>query len=531
MNEESMMISIKADISNFKDGMKGLQDEIKKSTSGAKKNLDTFATNAGKWGKDLTKKVTLPIAGLFAAFGKSAMDLEATEAKYNTVFDGMTAQSDAFIAEFQKLTPATKAEARSMASGIQDLLVPMGFARDEATDMTGEFMHVAGALANFNSGTHTAQDVMGAMQSALTGQYDSLKSLGIQLDATTVKQKAVEMGLADNVNEVDKNMQAQVLMAEVYAQSGDALDAYTEANLDAKTKMGLAKAEAIDVAAELGETLLPAINWVIDGLRDLIDWFKGLSPETKDNMMKFLALAAIIPPFLLLISKIIGGIKIAIGVFKAIKTAMLVVKGVFLALNAPVLIIIGVVAALIAIGVLLYKNWDTVKEKASAIFASIGGTFNAFKEKVSGVFTSIKNKISDTINSAKDTVKSAIDKIKSFFSFKWSLPKLKVPKLNISGKFSLIPPKVPKFNIDWYSNGGIFKRPAILDGGVGVGDASNGKGSKAEVVAPLRDLKQMLGLDGNKGNTTVNLNGNYSFRNKDDMDYLLNQMALVQRRV
>jgi hypothetical protein len=73
-------------------------------------------------GKNLTTGVSLPIAGLFAGFAKSAMDLEATEAKYNTVFDGMTDQADEFISEFQKLTPATKAEAQSMASGIQDLV-------------------------------------------------------------------------------------------------------------------------------------------------------------------------------------------------------------------------------------------------------------------------------------------------------------------------------------------------------------------------------------------------------------------------
>lgn len=199
---------------------------------------------------------------------EAAAELEATEAKYRTVFNGMTDISDEFISDFQKLTPATVAEARSMSSGIQDLLVPMGFARDAATEMTGETMHLVGALTNFNSATKSAEDVSGAFQSALTGQYESLKALGIQVNDTIVREHAVAMGLAETTKEVDNAAKAQALLELAYEQSGDALEAYNEESLDTATRMKLLQAGFQDTFAEAGQILLPRINELLSQVQD-----------------------------------------------------------------------------------------------------------------------------------------------------------------------------------------------------------------------------------------------------------------------
>lgn len=92
------------------------------------------------------------------------------------------------------------------------------------------------------------------------------------------------------------------------------------------------------------------------------------------------------------------------------------------------------------------------------------------KTNVVNKFNDIKQGIADKINAAKDTVRDAIEKIKGFFNFSWSLPKLKMPHISITGGFSLMPPKAPKFSVSWYSKGAIFKRPTVL-GGMGVGKA------------------------------------------------------------
>lgn len=191
---------------------------------------------------------------------ESAAQLEATEAKYNTVFAGMTSAADQFMARFQALTPATTAEVRSMASSLQDLLIPMGLQRAEATAMTGDYMHIIGALTNFNSATMRAEDVAASFQSALTGEYDSLKSLGIQINETIVKQQAVAMGLAANINSVNNAAKAQAVLELAYRQSGDALAAYNVQSLDTTTRMQLLQKGFQDAFSLAGQTLLPQIN-------------------------------------------------------------------------------------------------------------------------------------------------------------------------------------------------------------------------------------------------------------------------------
>ena len=89
-------------------------------------------------------------------------------------------------------------------------------------------MHLIGALTNFNSATKSAEDVSGAFQSSLSGEYDSLKGLGIQVNETIVKQQAVAMGLASSTDAVSNAAKAQAVLELAYQQSGDALAAYNE---------------------------------------------------------------------------------------------------------------------------------------------------------------------------------------------------------------------------------------------------------------------------------------------------------------
>lgn len=93
-------------------------------------------------------------------------------------------------------------------------------------------------------------------------------------------------------------------------------------------------------------------------------------------------------------------------------------------LTSPIGLIIIAITALIAAGILLYKNWDTVKEKAISIFAAIKQfiieAFEKVKEKISSIWTTIKDTISIKIDSIKLGISTALNKIKDTWNKVWT---------------------------------------------------------------------------------------------------------------
>lgn len=141
---------------------------------------------------------------------------------------------------------------------------------------------------------------------------------------------------------------------------------------------------------------------------------------------------------------------------------------------------------------------DAIKSKVTAVFSAvktaIENPIKAAKETVTSIFSAIKKGIETPINAARDAVRNAIDKIKGFFNFSWSLPKLKLPHISITGSFSLVPPRVPHFGISWYKKA--MNTPMLLNNPTIFGAAGGsllGAGEAGpEVVSGAATLMDMI---------------------------------------
>lgn len=240
---------------------------------------------------------------------------------------------------------------------------------------------------------------------------------------------------------------------------------------------------------------------------------------------------------------------VASGVMKSLAVAGRVLNLVLLA--NPIGLIIGLIGGLIAAGVWLYQNWDTVKEKAAAIW----GWFAKMFPGVAGVITNQIGRIIDTLKSVWENIKfvfsNIIDFVKNVFTGNWAdawenvknifvgvfsslgaLIKLPIngiiEMINLAfskiGSISLnIPDWIPGIGGEKYSFA-LPQIPLLANGGIATAPtlAMIGEGSESEAVLPLSRLDSLLsgGAQGsaNSSNVTVNFNPQITISGSSDDD-------------
>ncbi len=125
------------------------------------------------------------------------------------------------------------------------------------------------------------------------------------------------------------------------------------------------------------------------------------------------------------------------------------------------------------------EKFQSARENTESHFKDIGSWFSERWTDIQNALKEIpnwfKNLFNDAMENAKSAVQTGVDKLKEIFNFDWHLPELKLPRISVSGHFSLNPPQVPSFGLSWYAKGGVFDSPSII----GVGEAGQ------EAVMPL----------------------------------------------
>lgn len=181
---------------------------------------------------------------------------------------------------------------------------------------------------------------------------------------------------------------------------------------------------SIDVAVtSLGEALAPTIQKISGAIQKAVNWFNSLDEGTKEIIATVGLVVAAIGPVLLIAGKIVTVIGVVVGwISKAIGVIKLVVS----VLGGPLSIAI---AAVIAIGVLLYKNWDKIKEKAKQLKDWVVKKWSELKEKVVGFATAVRDKVVGAWNSLKTKVSNLVTGIKNKIVGIWTAIKNTITKI------------------------------------------------------------------------------------------------------
>lgn len=412
-------------------------------------------------GKDLSMKLTAPIVAAGAAAFKFGADLEDAIGATDQIFKAQSQEIQEWADSLESYYGIAESEALEYANMMGSMLQNIGgLTEAEAAKQSQTLIQLAGDLTAMFGGT--TADAVRALTGALKGNNTMLDNYGMAVNDALIKTKAFEMGIYSGKGEMDLATKQAATLALIMEQTGAAQgQAAREAEGASGTMRALAT-ELKNVSGELGQVLIPIVTPFIASLRDWVKQFGELSPATQKTIVVIAGLAAAIGPLLIVLgtlSSSIGSI-IKVGgslaklfgeggaIMKIFGSGGLLAKA-FAFMTSPIGLTIAAVAALIAIGVLLYKNWDEISAKLKELWEGI-------KEAASNIW----NGIVDTVKGAVNGVIGFVNKfIQALNKIRIKVPEVEIPLVGKVGGWEIGLPKIRE--IPLLGSGGIITRPTL----------------------------------------------------------------------
>lgn len=317
-------------------------------------------------------------AEAFEALGLNAKDMMATFA---------AGGDDASVA-FQGVLTALM----DMDDQVQRDAIGVGLFGTQWEDLGIDAMS---ALADVNGAAYDAENALGKINDV---QYDNLD------DAFEGIKRQVEVALLPAAEEVQQSFMDVVPKIE-----------------DLVTK---AEPVFTQIAGYIGPTITAAIDFAENGIGFITENMDILLPIVTGLTAAFVAYKAITTAV-----TIAEGIKAAVmasgaTAVTAASVATWALNGAMAVLTSPITLVVAAIAALVAAGVALYKNWDTVKAYAAQlgeflsgvwdnITSAVGNFLSGIKDGFVNAFSSLAGIIKGPINSVISIVNGAINGINS----------------------------------------------------------------------------------------------------------------------
>ena len=289
--------------------------------------------------------------------------------------------------------------------------------------------------------------------------------------------------------------------------SDDAVDAAAALSDQMDKTKAVVSGALLEMGANLAEALIPMIEKLVKWISKAAEWIGNLDGDTQTLILTIAAVVASISP----IAKTISGITKGIGLLGEAFTLF----------TSPAGLVVAALAAIVAGGVAIYQNWDTIKEKASTIWENI-------KTTITTKIDAAKTAVSTAVENIKTGIGNIAEKIKGIFDVSnWTLPKIKLPHFRVEGSLGWSWSgglTLPKIYVDWYkkamNSGYIFKNPTMI----GVGDAGS------ETVVGTNNLLNMIrqaSVEGavNYGGVNIEINVNDSVTGKRLLDEIEAELA------
>jgi len=356
---------------------------------------------SGRLGRQISIGLTAPLIAAAAASANLAINAQETANRFEVVFRGSVSSVNAELELLHENIPLTTTQMRDLSSGVQDLLVPLGLAREEAAGLSVDALRLAGDLGSFNNaGT---EQVLDAIRSSLTGSSEPMRRFGVDTRETRLQTIALNQGLIQQGEELSGAARAQAVFAAITADSSDAIGDAARTAEDNAAQLRFIRRDVLEASEAIGNDLLPVVSDIITEVRSFTQWLASLDQEARQNIILWGGIAAAIGPALIGIS--------------AITRAVITLRALLIASNPFLLIATGLGVA--AGSLVLFGNAESRAARETEVLAdridSLNSSVNGLNVtqlradfiEAEGVITGLQSRLGDL----EDTLSTRFDTI------------------------------------------------------------------------------------------------------------------------
>lgn len=192
----------------------------------------------------------------------AAADAEEAGAKFRQVFGDLSDDVRENLEVMAKTNRRSVYDLVDFASTLQDTFVPLGFARDQAADFSQTIVQLGVDIAAFSNKADA--DVINNLTSAIVGNHEAVRSYGIVLTETVLKQELARMGAQNLTGAALEMAKAQARVNIIMRASADAQGAAVREADSYSNTLKAWDAAVQDLKVALGTGLLPAMTSITE---------------------------------------------------------------------------------------------------------------------------------------------------------------------------------------------------------------------------------------------------------------------------
>jgi hypothetical protein len=360
-----------------------LSIKILSDASGAKRGLDSAASSMDKF-KSGVRKAAIPAALVGAAILKFGADAVQSASRTEQAMGGVDAVFGKNADTVKKWADSAagsiglaKSEYGELATLIGSQLSNAGLPLDVVTKKTKGLIDQGADLAAMFGGT--TADAVGALSSAMKGEFDPLEKYGTSLSAAKIKAEMAAAGTDKLTGKAAAQAKTMATLKLITQQTAKAHGAAAREQDTAAARAQQLSASVENLKSDLGTALLPIVAAVGEKLAVVARW-----------MSKNITLVQIIVGVIATMVAVILALNAAISIYNI----LIVILGeetaaAWLAALGPIGLVILAVVAVVAVIVILWKKSETFRAVVKAVWAAIKAGAQAMGTAIKAVWKGV----------------------------------------------------------------------------------------------------------------------------------------------